>query len=127
MNDLVGVKDVILDRSADELIGALSIALVLALSVTALASIGRDGRRKLHMPLAGLVFVANLMAMAIAAAYAVKQTPWERALAGASAVGPGASQRQMPYPHPGGPPHHGGPLGPMHGPPPPPPAKAPVT
>ena len=59
----------IVDRSPDELIGAVAIALIIALAMAGLYSIGRRKITENLMPMIVLMIIANLISMAIGVGY----------------------------------------------------------
>lgn len=70
MHDFVeGIANTIVDRSADELIGAVMIALALALAFAGLDYVGRRKARDNRMPMIVIMIGSNLVSMAVAAGY----------------------------------------------------------
>jgi hypothetical protein len=70
MHDFLdALTNVIVDRSADELIGAVIVALGLALAFTGLDFISRRNARESRMPMIVIMIAANLVSMAFAAGY----------------------------------------------------------
>ena len=65
----VSLGNVIVDRSPDELIGAVIIALALSLAMAGVYCIGRRNIRENVMPMIVLMLVANLISMAVGAGY----------------------------------------------------------
>ena len=70
-NFLDALTNVVVDRSADELIGAVLVALGLALAFAGLDFITRRKARENRMPMIVLMIAANLASMALAAGYLV--------------------------------------------------------
>ncbi len=81
MRYLADVGNVLMDRSADELIGAVVIALALSLAATGLSMIGRRGAKKTAMPMIVLAFVANLVSMVLAAGHVAGGKSRDKAVA----------------------------------------------
>jgi hypothetical protein len=72
------LANAVVDRSPDELITAVIVALALSLAMAGLYRIGRKSFRENLMPLVGLMIVANLASMAVGAGYLAsisKKTP----------------------------------------------------
>lgn len=65
----VSLGNVIVDRSPDEVIGAVIIALALSLAMAGLYCIGRRNLRENVTPMVVLMLVANLISMAVGSGY----------------------------------------------------------
>ncbi len=81
------LANAIVDRSADELIGAVIVALGLSLAFAGLDFIGRRKVRDARMPMIVLMIGANLISMAVAAGYLVHARRTRAALARENAQG----------------------------------------
>ncbi len=80
-NYFVSLGNAVVDRSPDELIGAVIVALGLALAMAGLYQVGRRNFRENMMPMIALMIVANLLSMAVGAGYLAH-------VRGGKAVGP---------------------------------------
>ena len=69
---LQSLTDAVLDRTTEELLGAVMIALALALALAGLYALGRRKLKDPIMLMTGLMLFANLASMVVAAAYVVK-------------------------------------------------------
>jgi len=65
----VSLGNAVVDRSADELIGAVIIALALSLAMAGLYCLGRRSLRENMTPIIVLMLVANLVSMCVGAGY----------------------------------------------------------
>jgi hypothetical protein len=65
----VSLGNAVVDRSPDELIGAVIVAFALSLAMAGVFCVGRRSARENVMPVIVLVLVANLVSMAVGAGY----------------------------------------------------------
>jgi hypothetical protein len=107
--------DVFLDRSPGDLIGAVMIALVLALAMTGLYALRRKKTAEPLIVLIALMLVANVASMALAAGYLVKAWKSEAKVPGGSTPTTGMWPPSGGF-KPGVPGHSGSPGGPPAGP-----------